>query len=371
MKRFFFAGMAFVLCASGGHAFAQNNGSYTDDVYYNASQAEKDAQQAAQQPADDSENENYYNSSGQDNSYDGSNAADYNDYDGGNGYIDYDDDSYTMRMRRFYYPMNGVGYWGSVYSPYWNDPFFYNPYYSWGGWYTPGFSMSFGYGPYWSSGWGCNTWYGYGGFNSWYYPYYGYGYGSGYWNGYYAGLYDAGYGNHYSPSRSLNYGPRGARNQRLNNSGNYGTGRRMDIQPGRTVRPLRSTQPIVGQRTGSLNSANGARPGESRNAIRLNEGSPRVYDNNNSQQVAPRQERPSRSSWIRGKSPQSNTQINNTNSGRERSYTPAPRQSSERSYSPPPQRTYSAPESAAPSRSYSTPSRGSSGGSSIRSGGRR
>lgn len=381
MKRFFFAGMAFALCALCGHAFAQNNGGYTDDVYYNASQAEKDAQQAAEQSFTDSRNDNYYNSSGQDNQYDRSGAQAYNDDDNGNEYIDYDDDSYTMRMRRFYYPMSGIGYWGSVYSPYWNDPFFYNPYYSWGGWYTPGFSLSFGYGPYWSSGWGCNMWYGYGGFNSWYYPYYpyyGYGYGSGYWNGYYAGLYDGGYGNYYAPSRGLNYGPRGARNQRLTNSGNYGSGRRMDIQPGRTVTPLRGTRSnpvITNQRVGtppdrSATSTVRENSNRNTNTIQLREGSTRVYDNN-SQVDKGRQRPPGRRGLLRGN--QNNMRVIENNSGRSNynsrpARTPEP-QRTERSYTPP-QRTYSAPERSVPSRSYSAPSRGSSGGS-VRGGGRR
>lgn len=365
MKRLFFAGMALALCVAAGHASAQNNDGYTDDVYYNASRAEQDAEQAAkEESAGDAGSAAYYNSSGQDHS------QAYNDgyYDDGDNYIDYDDDSYTMRMRRFYYPMSGIGYWGSVYSPYWNDPFFYNPYYSWG-WYTPGFSMSFGYGPYWSSGWGCNTWYGYGGFNSWYYPYYypyyGYGYGSGYWNGYYAGLYDAGYGNHYAPGRGLNYGPRGARNERLHNSGNYGNGRRTAIQPGRTVTPLRGTRtnPVVsGQRIGADNPR--LRESNNRNAIQLQEGPARVYDNNIQ---TDNRARSGRRGLLRGN--QNNIRVIENNNNSRPVRTPRPSQSTERSYTPP-QRTYSPPaRSSAPSRSYSAPSRQSSGGS--RSVGRR
>lgn len=234
MKRLIFASLVMALF-SGTAAVAQNNGSYVDDVYYNGSQAQKDAkaeakQQKKQQQTQQEGAEYYSSSNGYNDGYDG-NAQVYNNSYGNddNAYIDYDDDSYTSRIRRFYYPMASVGYWGGVYSPFWYDPFYSNPYYGWGGWYNPGITIGIGFGgPYWNNCWGMNTWFGYGGFSSWYYPYGGwaggfgwsggFGYGGGYWNGYYAGLYDAG---RYGYGRSVNYGPRGARNGMMT-VGSYG-----------------------------------------------------------------------------------------------------------------------------------------------------
>lgn len=214
MKRLFSAGLALALL-SANTVIAQNNNSYVDDVYYTGSQAQQDAKkEAKKQKKQQQEEAEYYNSSEYDNDYA---AQDQNDT-----YIDYDDDSYASRMNRFYYPMAGVGYWGSMYRPFWNDPFMANPYYGWGGWYTPGFSVNMGWGggPYWTNSWGMNTWYGYGGF----YPSYGwggmgFGYQAGFWNGYYAGLYNH---NHYNPYRPVNYGPRGNRNGNIGSTGSYG-----------------------------------------------------------------------------------------------------------------------------------------------------
>lgn len=225
MKRLIFAGL--VALFTGTIASAQNNGGYVDDVYYNGTQAQQDAKVEAKKQKDRPQQSDaeYYNSSGSNDNYNNGDAQVYNSsYSSDDEYIDYDDDSYTSRIRRFYYPMYNVGYWGSVYSPFWYDPFFMNPYYGWGSWYTPGFSVGIGWGggPYWNGCWGINTWFGYGGFNSWYYPYGGWGwgpgwgYGAGYWNGYYAGLYDGGY-NYRTP---VYYGPRGARNGMVN--GAYG-----------------------------------------------------------------------------------------------------------------------------------------------------
>jgi len=251
MKRLFFAGLVMALF-SGSAESAQSNGSYVDDVYYNGSQAQKDAKaeakkQKKQQEAQQGDAE-YYNSSNSysNGGYDG-NAQVYNNSYGNDddAYIDYDDDSYTSRIRRFYYPMASVGYWGGVYSPFWYDPFYMNPYYGWGGWYTPGISIGIGWGwgggPYWNNCWGMNTWFGYGGFGSWYYPGWGWGggYGLGYWNGYYAGINDGRYGSY---GRSVNYGPRGARNGMMN-AGAYGRAsnmRAMNVNGNGTVmQPMR------------------------------------------------------------------------------------------------------------------------------------
>lgn len=242
MKRLLMIGFGASLLAIGG-AHAQKG--YVDDIYYNGDQAKKDAQEQAKHQK---------NNAGRQEANDQSNYGNYDDnyaqYDGGyyddDSYIDYDDDSYTSRIRRFYYPMSGVGYWGSVYSPFWASPFYFNPYYGWGGWYNPGFGfsigMSWGGGPYWSNGWGMSTWFGYGGFSSWYMPYGGYygGWGGGYWNGYYAGMNDA----HHGWNRpSVNYGPRGNRNGMMS-VGSYGTNSRM--QP---VGRDRMMQPMNGRRS--------------------------------------------------------------------------------------------------------------------------
>lgn len=140
-------------------------------------------------------------------------------------YSDYDDNSYASRMRKFYNPIHAMGYWRSIYSPFYYDPFYSNPYYAWGSWYQPGFSISLGYGPYWSSCWATSWWMGYNGFYGSYSPFYSpwnnyYGYG--FWDGYYAGLYN-GYGNYYyNPyysSHTVNYGPR---NTRVDGSRSFG-----------------------------------------------------------------------------------------------------------------------------------------------------
>lgn len=267
MKRIWIAGLAFSLLGISA-SYAQGNGGYVDDRYYSGSQAEQDAKTQAkaekkQRQNDDTE---YYTSSGNDGyNYDGD-ARSYNtassQYD--DSYIDYDDDSYTTRMRRFYYPMAGAGYWGSVYSPYWYDPFWSDPFYGWGGWYRPGFSIGFGIGPYWNSCWGLSAWYGFGGFSYWGYPAYGYGWGGGfygwgagyggYWNGYYAGLYDGGRYNSYR--RGVNYGPRG--NVGIRSVGNYGPGRIAERSGNGMVTPV----------NGRINNNNLGRG----NAIRLNDG---------------------------------------------------------------------------------------------------
>lgn len=232
MKQIIFASLVLSLF-SGITATAQSNGGYQDDVYYSGSQAEQDAKAEAKRQKKQQTNSSadYYNSSegNYDNNTNGNNQTYSNSYSGqDDAYVDYDDDgSYTTRIRRFYYPMYSVGYWGSVYSPFYNDPFYSNPYYGWGGWYTPGISIGIGFGgPYWSNCWGMSTWFGYGGFGSWYYPYGGFGYGgaysAGYWNGYYAGMYDGG---RYSYGRTIvNNGLRGSgRGAGAYNVGAYGS----------------------------------------------------------------------------------------------------------------------------------------------------
>jgi hypothetical protein len=103
-----------------------------------------------------------------------SKAVENNDavYDQNNYYdYNYDNYSYTGRLRRFY---------GNYFNPYWRDPF----YYSWG---FP--SMSFGYGsPY------------------MYDPfYYDYGYYGGNYGGYYDGYYGGYYGNYFGYNPYYSY----------------------------------------------------------------------------------------------------------------------------------------------------------------------
>lgn len=403
MKRLIFASLVMALF-SGTTAFAQNNGGYVDDVYYNASQAEQDAKADAKkqkkQQQSQQENAEYYNSSaGSDNSnsYDG-NAQVYNDYQNDDSYIDYDDDSYTTRIRRFNYPMMGMGYWGGVYSPFWNSPFYSNPYYGWGNWYTPGFSIGFGWGggPYWNNNWGMNTWYGYGGFNSWYSPFGGYGgwggYGGGYWNGYYAGLYDGGYGNGYNNGgygrgRTSAYGPRGMRSGAVS-VGGYGnrsrleaTGRNNMMQPvrgnmnngNRDAFQTQERRNVSGRGEAiRLNSANAGNRGE---AIRLNDNGNRNVEVNqnatrNNMEQSDRVQRRSgffnrgnnvdqgsmqRSNNVERSQPSRNVNMEQRSSQPSRSYSP----------SSAPSRSFSSP---APSRSSGG---GFGGGGGSRSGGGR
>lgn len=405
MKRLIFACFVMTLF-SAATVFAQNNG-YTDDVYYNGSQAQQDAKaeakkQKKQQKAQQGDAA-YYNSSGTDNgNYNDGNAQVYNDSYGNSddSYIDYDDDSYTSRIRRFYYPMYNTGYWGSVYSPFWYDPFYSNPYYGWGGWYTPGFSIGFGWGsgPYWNNCWGMNTWYGYGMFNSWYYPYGGYGYGGGwgygggYWNGYYAGMYDAGrYNNGYGRG-AVNYGPRGSRNG-LTTVGNYGrsAGLRSANSVTNTMAPMngrnnnasainRNTAnasndrglQVDGQRAG-YNNNNSRNNNINRNdAIRLDNANNRAVEidqnatGRQAQQQAPERRGGFFNNVFRGNDNNSNSRsVERSQPSRAQQRESAP----VRSYSPSPapSRSYSPSPSSAPARSYG----GGGGGGSRSVGGRR
>lgn len=181
MKKFLVTGLAIIL--SSGAVMAQ----YDDDAY---------------SPSNNRSNtreESYYDRN------DGRER--YNEYDENDGYIDYDDDSYTTRFRRFNSIYMGYNYWSPAYSPYWANPFYMDPF--WYSPYRPGFSIGWGWGggPYWSSAWGFNNWWGYGGFGYWNSPYYG-GWGSG-WGGY--PYYGGGYWNNgegWGRGRTVNYGPR-------------------------------------------------------------------------------------------------------------------------------------------------------------------
>lgn len=401
MKRLLFAGLVMALF-SGSAAFAQNNGGYVDDVYYNGSQAQQDAKaEAKKQKKQKQENQDdaaYYNSStGYNDGYNTNGDAQvYNDSysNGDDTYIDYDDDSYTSRIRRFYYPMYNVGYWGSVYSPFWYDPFYSNPYYGWGGWYTPGFSIGFGWGggPYWNNCWGMNTWYGYGMFNSWYYPFGGYGgwggYGGGYWNGYYAGLYDGSRYNNGGYGRgAVNYGPRGSRNGYAS-VGSYGrnSSMRSTARGTNMAEPMgsrRSTGTAIDRNATSVRGTDRAMQvegqpqrnvsgrGINRNdAIRLDNNDRATEINQNAarqQEVAPARRGGFFGNVIRGNNDGGSMQRSNNveRAQPSRSYEVERSQPSRSFSSPAPSRSFSSP-SPAPSRSF-----GGGGGGARMSGGRR
>ncbi len=417
MKRLILAGLGWALIS--GPLFAQNNGGYVDDVYYNGSMAEQDARSSAKK-----QKQREQSATGDYDAYNSSAYDDYNNYqDNGDyydeSYIDYDDDSYTSRIRRFYYPMASVGYWGGIYSPFWNSPFYANPYYGWGGWYTPGFSVSVGWGggPYWNNCWGMNAWYGYGGFSSWYMPYGSYysGWNNGFWNGYYAGFYD-GIRNNYPYGRTnVVYGPRGTRNGMLSSGaysrsgrmqaydrggrmmqpqrgvGNSATPRANGINNGTPGRTTRGFQTIEGRSSGrngeAIRVSEGNRNGAqvSPNATRdMNAGRPVIRENNinnDRNNIRIQQQQPARQDFNIRRNDQQPAirQQNNTPAPQRYSPSPAP---SRNFSSPAPSRSFSSPapsrsfSSPAPSRSFSSPAPSRSGsfggGSSGRmSGGRR
>lgn len=380
MKKILFAGLAFAMLNSAA-AFAQNSKSnYSDDIYYHGSQAEQDANQEAQAtPASPQyDSAAYYNSSGSGYYNHSSNNQVYNQnaYDS-DGYIDYNDD-YTTRIRKFYYPMSGVGYWGSVYDPFWNSP-----YYGWGNsWYSPGISFSFGYNPYWANNWGWSNWGGFGWnynpyYSSFYNPYYGYGWGGGYWSGYYDGLYNGwNYGaNNPNNRRNYTYAPRGARNSGVvRSTGMYGTNSRTSPinRTTNTVTPQRSATQVIAPNS-RLSGVSSTTNTEQQSQIRL--GNTRIYNNNNmssanssrTMEISRNNNEPvsqtSRQSRFSRNSNNNRSDQRTDYSTPARSYSPPARSehsAPSRSYSPPPSRSYSPP-----ARS-SSPSRSSSSGRSIR-----
>lgn len=353
MKQFFITGLALVL--SGSAALAQ----YADDPYSGSGSSNNN--RSARYEQDQryrQDNGNYNNDS-------------YND-EYGDGYIDYDDDSYTTRFRRFNDVYAGYNYWSPVYSPYWAmpvymDPWYYSPY-RMGGW---GISFGMNWGsPYWNSGWGMNSWWGYNGFNYWNSPFMGYGGGFGYGGWGYGGYGGYGYGGWGNGWRSdYGYGGRGVINGPRRNYGNTiggtrgmsgirpnpgtsGTGRdtyrRRDAginNPNGTTRQVRNGMDESPRRGGytrdRVDGGNG-------NGIRVNDGSRRTrqIDNNFDRTTQPSRQR---------------------NYQSERPNMVAPRESSR------PTRSYERSEPA-PSRSYSpspAPSRSNfnSGGGGSRGGG--
>ncbi|MBL7706497.1 MAG: hypothetical protein JNM21_13210 [Taibaiella sp.] len=331
MKQLFITGLALML--SGSAALAQ----YADDPYSNSGSTNGNRSTRYEQDQRYSQ-DNYTNDS-------------YND-EYGDGYIDYDDDSYTTRFRRFNDVYAGYNYWSPVFSPYWAmpvymDPWYYSPYRM--GW---GISLGWSWGsPYWNSGWGMCNWWGYNGFNYWNRPYMGWGWGGGFgytgWGYGWGNGYGWGYGNvfDYGNRRGVNYGPRRSYGSTVGgyrgsngirpNPGTVGSGR--DSYRRRGDMGINSNVPSRSGRNGVINQ--GPRSGYTRdrvpgnnNGIRINEGSRRTreVDNNN---------------FNRGSQP-----------GRERNYQSdrpnrvAPRESTR------PSRSYEGSGSPAPSRSYSAPS---------------
>ena len=150
-----------------------------------------------------------------------------NNYYSGDNYDfemdDYYDYSYSARLRRFYNPCYGYGYYSTYYTnSYWYS---YNPF-QWGvsiylgyNWW-PSFHTSFSWHHpnYYGYGWGNNYnshhhhnySYGYGSYNN-YGSGYNYGYNGSYWDGYSDGYYNSSYNPYYYNSydaTSSYYGPR-------------------------------------------------------------------------------------------------------------------------------------------------------------------
>ena len=210
--------------------YSNNNSNYSQD---NSGQNQSKENSGQSQSSDYSGQNQTYDNSGNSNA----SSSQYSDSKGNtyvtnNYYDDNYDYEYSSRIRRFYTPAYGYGYYDPFYTnSYWYD---YNPI-NWGvsiylgyNWWAPSFYyyQPFCYGGGWSVGIG----YGYGnyGYNPYgggypYYPSfspgygYGHGYNNGYNNGYWNGYNDAYYGGNTNPyyynsydATSHYYGPRGS-----------------------------------------------------------------------------------------------------------------------------------------------------------------
>jgi hypothetical protein len=249
-----------ISCSSTYHA------GNTDDVYYSSKNQPSTASTpsavpASSTPSPDSysnSNSNYSpdyqnsNTGNQDQSQNnnGGSSDQYSDSKGNtyvtnNYYDDYYDYEYSSRIRRYYSPAYGYGYYDPFYTnSYWYD---YNPN-SWGvsiylgyNWWAPSsyYYQPFCYGSGFSVGFGYNSFYPYSS-----YPYYGgfgygnpfyHGYQNGYWNGYNNGFYDGYYAGNTNPyyfnsydATSYYYGPRGSSGS---NSPRSATQRQSTIAP--------------------------------------------------------------------------------------------------------------------------------------------
>lgn len=229
-----------------GCSSTKNTTSVPDDVYYAAGDRSGVPQPAsavtpttsADYSQDNSnynpdQNTNYGQTNTENQSQAPSSSEQYTD-EKGNTYVtnnyydedDYYDYQYSARLKRFYAPAVGYGYYDPFYTnSYWYD---YNPYnygvsiYLGYNWWAPSFCY---YDPFWYAP--VNPYFHnhYGYYDSWYSPYgyYGYnnywngynhGYNDGYWNGYYNGVYASTYNNPYYynsyDGNSTYYGPRGS-----------------------------------------------------------------------------------------------------------------------------------------------------------------
>lgn len=224
MKPLVWLGMVAVVVLSSCSKSLSTKQYYDDDVYFSS----KDLRNYTPPPVSYPTDSGSYNTPSNNNSA----ARQYTpDYANGQQVIDdYYDYSYAARIRRFYYPSYGMGYYDPWYTnTYWYD---YNPYtfgtsvyvtynfwpnsYNYWGYgnpwgYSPWGYRPWGYGNPWCYGWG-SPWtpyptygWGYGGFyNPWNNPWNnpwgwnnGWAYNNGYWNGYYDG-YNNGYYNGYN-----------------------------------------------------------------------------------------------------------------------------------------------------------------------------
>lgn len=203
---------------------SQENYDYGNNNYNNDNSGYQDGQNQQYDSQNDNSNSSQY-SDGQGNTYV------TNNYNG-----DYYDYEYSSRIRRFYEPVYGFGFydpfytnsywynyrpasWGvSIYLGYnwWAPSHFYTNPFNYGGW---GFGAGFGYGsPYGGFGYPFYPHYGfspypyYGGFGGYNHGYH-HGYQNGYWNGYNDGFYGGNPNPYYYNSYDANsyyYGPRGS-----------------------------------------------------------------------------------------------------------------------------------------------------------------
>ena len=241
MKRIRLFIPAAVLTIIFGCSSTKNTTSVPDDVYYSSGDKAADPQPASavtpSEPSNYSTGTTNYQpdqtsqySQSYEESQPQSNSEQHNDGNG-NTYItnnyynddDYYDYQYSARLKRYYSPAIGYGYYDPFYTnSYWYD---YNPYdygvsiYLGYNWWAPSYCY---YDPFWYGPVNPhfhNHYYGY--YDYWYSPYgyYGYndywnGYHDGYWNGYYNGYYAGTYNNpYYYNSYDVNstyYGPRGS-----------------------------------------------------------------------------------------------------------------------------------------------------------------
>ncbi len=254
---FFVASLILVAtsCSSTYHA----GSSTPDDVYYSTKDANQNqpaqaktqppVQQTPEAPAPSTystDNSNYQqdnqgnqqqNTSNDNNQTSSQQTPDYSNSSqsrdaNGNTYVtnnyyndDYYDYAYSAKLKRFYTPAYGYGYYDPFYTNlYWYD---YNPV-SWG------VSIYLGYN-WWPPSYYYNEPFCYGGFHHSYDPWYSPYYGGVYWNGYNNGYYQGGYGNsnpyYYNSydATSHYYGPRGSIN---NNGGRTSSGSKSAIVSG-------------------------------------------------------------------------------------------------------------------------------------------